>query len=283
MGAGASVAPPDLLETIVAATRRAVQTRCDRVPMAVLERRAADREPQGEGFRRALSRRGRVNVIAECKRRSPSRGVLRAAYNPALVARGYVEAGAVALSVLTEPMFFDGALEHLATVRAMVSVPLLRKDFIVTEYQLLEARAEGADAVLLIVAALEDDDLRRLLKKTDMLDLAALVEVHDETEQARAVQGGAAIIGVNSRDLRTLEVKLDALTRLIGKMPADVVAVAESGLRTGEEMAALRRAGYDAFLIGESLMTRPDPGAALRDLLDTASRGVESCVSRSES
>lgn len=195
---------------------------------------------------------------------------MRAAYDPAVVARGYVGAGAVALSVLTEPMFFDGALEHLAAVRATVTVPLLRKDFIVTEYQLLEGRAEGADAALLIVAALDDGDLRRLLKETAALGLAALVEVHDLTELDRAVQCGATIIGVNNRNLRTLEVTLDASKTLIEKMPADVVAVAESGLRTGDDIAELRRAGYDAFLIGESLMTRPDPGAALRQLLEEA-------------
>jgi indole-3-glycerol phosphate synthase len=169
-------------------------------------------------------------------------------------------------------MFFDGALEHLAAVRASVTVPLLHKDFIVTEYQLLEGRAEGADAALLIVAALDDGDVRRLLKEAEALGLATLVEVHDRTELERAVQCGATIIGVNNRNLRTLEVTLDASMTLIEKMPADVVAVAESGLRTGGDMAELRRAGYDAFLIGESLMTRPDPGAALRDLLEAAQR-----------
>jgi len=276
MDAASTGAQPDLLATIVAGTRRAVRTRLDRVPRALLERRAADRTPRAEAFRRALSRPGQVNVMAECKRRSPSRGVLRAAYDPGVIARGYVEAGAVALSVLTEPTFFDGALDDLAAVRATVSVPLLRKDFIVTDYQLLEARAAGADAVLLVVAALDDADLRGLLNATEALGLGALVEVHAEAELDRAAQSGATIIGVNNRNLRTLAVSLDSSIRLIENMPSDVIAVAESGLRTGEDVAELRRAGYDAFLIGESLMSRPDPGAALRELLDIASRGFDS-------
>jgi indole-3-glycerol phosphate synthase len=172
---------PDLLRTIVAATERITAVRRERESLAALERRAAGASPRGDRFEQALSAGGRRNVIAECKRRSPSRGVLAAQYDPVAIARRYEAGGAAAISVLTEPTFFDGALEHLACVRAAVSVPLLRKDFTIDEYQLLEARANGADAVLLIVAALTQDQLVRLQACALDLGLAALVEVHDET------------------------------------------------------------------------------------------------------
>ena len=182
---------PDLLETIVAATRRRVEIAREADPPAALERRAAMRVPRGDAFRTALAQAGRWNVIAECKRRSPSRGVLRHAYDPVAIAQAYERGGAVALSVLTEPTFFDGSLRHLETVREAVSCPLLRKDFIVDEYQLLEARSAGADAVLLIVAALSDGRLADLQRSARAMGLAALVEVHDVEELDRAVSAGA--------------------------------------------------------------------------------------------
>jgi indole-3-glycerol phosphate synthase len=215
----------------------------------------------------ALSRSESVNIIAECKRRSPSRGVLRADYDPVSIARSYVEAGAAAISVLTEPTFFDGSLEHLAAIRAAVDVPLLRKDFIVSEYQLLEAKAAGADAVLLIVAALPPRDLVALLEQATAMGLDALVEVHDAVEMSVALDAGARIVGVNNRNLRTLEVDVEASERLIVQIPSDVVAVSESGLRTADDLARLRTLGYRAFLIGERFMTDPNPGVALRSLL----------------
>ncbi len=171
--------PPDLLEAIVAATRARVAAAIEREPRPALERRASLRTPNAAGFAQRLSREGAINVIAECKRRSPSRGVLRVAYEPVTIAVGYERAGAAAISVLTEPGFFDGSLAHLEAVRAAVTIPLLRKDFIVDEYQLLEARAAGADAILLIVAALSDRDLASLATAAADLGLAALVEVHD--------------------------------------------------------------------------------------------------------
>ncbi len=258
---------PDLLEAIVAATRHEVACREQRVGLDALERAAARRSPRAAAFRAGLTAPGGFNVIAECKRRSPSRGVLRADYRPERIAREYEASGAAAISVLTEPAFFDGALRHLEAVRAAVALPLLRKDFIVSRYQLAEARAAGADAALLIVAALVDEQLRSLLCAATEYGLAAVVEVHDRAELARALEADAAIVGVNNRNLRTLEVDLDASHALIAEMPPAVVSVAESGLRRRADLAALRRAGYDAFLVGESFMTRERPGAALREML----------------
>jgi indole-3-glycerol phosphate synthase len=257
----------DLLETIVAGTRRTVELRKQRRPVAVLEAEAAHRTPDGAAFAAALTSRGALNVIAECKRRSPSRGLIRADYDPVAIARAYVAAGAAAISVLTEPTFFDGTLDHLAAVRAAVPVPLLRKDFIVERYQLLEARAAGADAALLIVAALDAAALRRLLHEAEALGLAALVEVHDEAELDAALEAGARIIGVNNRNLRTLQVSVAASERLVARIPPDRVAVAESGLRAHEDLVRLSGLGYRAFLVGERLMESPDPGSALAELL----------------
>lgn len=261
---------PDLLAAVVAATRARVEAARAREPQTSLERRARTRPPNGQAFAAALSRPDTINVIAECKRRSPSRGVLRAAYDPVAVAREYAEAGAAALSVLTEPMFFDGSLDHLAAVRSAVSVPLLRKDFIVDEYQLLEAAAAGADAVLLIVAALDDDWLTHLHAKASALGLAVLVEVHTDEEFDRALAAGAAIVGVNNRNLRTLTVDVDLSERLAARIPAGVTAVSESGLKTPADLARLRAIGYRAFLVGERLVTAPSPGAALASLLEPA-------------
>lgn len=258
---------PDLLAAIVAATRARVDAAMAREPRAALERRAAARTPNGRSFVDRVSREGQINVIAECKRRSPSRGVLRAAYDPVAIAAGYERAGAAAISVLTEPGFFDGALEHLAAVRAAVTAPLLRKDFIVHDYQLLEARAAGADAILLIVAALADRELSQLSKAAADLELAALVEVHDAEECRRAAAAGARIIGVNNRNLRTLQVDLDASRRVSEVLPPGAIAVSESGLKTGADLRTMRALGYRAFLMGERFMVEPDPGAALAGVI----------------
>jgi indole-3-glycerol phosphate synthase len=258
---------PDLLGTIVAGTRRVTEVRREREPLASLERRAAQGSPRGALFEQALGTASRYNVIAECKRRSPSRGVLAHDYDAPAIAREYERGGAAAVSVLTEPTFFDGSLDHLAAVRAAVGVPLLRKDFIVDEYQLLEARAAGADAALLIVAALEQPDLVRLQLRARDLGLATLVEVHDEQELSRAIDSGARVIGVNNRNLRTLAVDVDASYRLAAAMPRDVIAVSESGLQTRADLERLSAAGYRAFLIGERFMTDSDPARAIGELI----------------
>jgi indole-3-glycerol phosphate synthase len=257
----------DLLETIVAATRRIVEVRAAEEPLAALAARA-EAQPSRKGrFEAALSRADRLNVIAECKRRSPSRGVLREGYDPVAIARGYAAAGAAAISVLTEPTFFDGSLAHLAAIRAVVDEPLLRKDFVVSEYQLLEARAAGADAVLLIVAALRPAELKVLHDHARRHGLDVLVEAHDATELSIAIDAGARIIGVNNRNLRTLTVDVHASETLIARMPADVIAVSESGLKTAADLERLKALGYRAFLIGERFMTAAEPGAALAELL----------------
>lgn len=258
----------DLLETIVAATRRIVEVRQAARPARLLAGEQV-RSPQGDAFERALRGSAATDaprIIAECKRRSPSKGILRQDYDPAAHARAYAEAGAAAISVLTEPTFFDGSPEHLRQVRAAVELPVLRKDFIVTEYQLLEAVALGADAVLLIAAALEQRELVELLGKAEGFGLAALVEVHDLAELRRALDAGARIVGVNSRNLRTLAVDLTVLDRVAAQLPSGVTAVAESGIRTRDDITRLSHAGYHAFLVGERLIAQADPGAALREL-----------------
>jgi indole-3-glycerol phosphate synthase len=261
---------PDLLAAIVAATQRMVEVRAQDVPLAEMDRRAARVEPRRGRLEAALSRTDRLNVIAECKRRSPSKGVLKAEYDPAHIARGYNRAGAAAISVLTEPAFFDGHLDHLVAVRAVTDLPILRKDFVVYRYQILEARAAGADAVLLIVAALTPATLKELHHAANDAGLDVLVEIHDVLELSIALEAGASIVGVNNRNLRTLAVDTDVSRRAVELIPENVIAVAESGLKTGRDLRALHGAGYDAFLIGERLMATDDPGETLAALLKDA-------------
>lgn len=256
---------PDLLATIVAAARRITGVRQAARPASVLAREQT-REPLGAAFIDALRTGPTPRIIAECKRRSPSRGILRADYAPADHAAAYAEAGAAAISVVTEPTFFDGAPEDLVAVRAAVDLPLLRKDFVISEYQLLEAVVWGADAVLLIVGALQPAELRGLLRAASALHLASLVEVHDLVELQVAIDAGAGVVGVNSRNLRTLEVNMSVLDRVADTLPRELVAVAESGIRQAADIARLGAAGYQAFLVGERLIGQPDPGAALREL-----------------
>ena len=259
-------AAPDLLMTIVAGARRIVEVRRERVSESELERAATRRRPDGLAFVRALRDGPSPRVIAECKRRSPSRGILRADYDAPAHAAAYAAAGAAAISVLTEPTFFDGSLDDLQRVRAAVGLPLLRKDFIVSRYQILEAAASGADAVLLIVGALRPAELEALLAEARAAGLAPLAEVHDRDELARAADAGAEVIGVNSRNLRTLAVEPSMHDTLAPLLPPGTVAVAESGLREPADLARLERAGYQAFLVGERLIAQPDPGAALARL-----------------
>ena len=257
----------DLLATIVAATKRTTEVRAGREPLPALRARAEQTARPRASFFDVLSRTDRLNVIAECKRRSPSKGVLRAEYDPVAIARGYEAAGAAAISCLTEPTFFDGSLEHLASVHAAVKLPVLRKDFIVSEYQILEAKAAGASAILLIVAALTPKELDTLFDQASAAGLDVLVEVHDAEELSIAANAGVNIVGVNNRNLRTLDVDVRASETLIAKMPKGVVAVSESGLRTADDLIRLRGVGYQAFLVGERFMTTADPGAALKELL----------------
>jgi indole-3-glycerol phosphate synthase len=258
-----------VLVAILERTRERVAEARRQRPLAEL-RAAARQAPAARSFASALERAGRVNVIAEHKRRSPSRGAIREDLAPGDVAHRYEQAGAAALSVLTDEEFFGGRLEHLAEARARVGLPVLRKDFVVDAWQIWEARAAGADAVLLIVAALDDAALQGLLAVAGEAGIDALVEVHDGRELERALGAGARIVGVNNRDLTTLAVTLETALSLASAIPKDVVAVAESGIRSGRDVRVLREAGFAAFLVGEHLMSAPDPGAALRQLIQEA-------------
>ncbi len=262
-----TVETPDLLEAIIASTRRIVSVRSAEISLDEMERRAASVEVRAGHFRQSLTRSGRINVIAECKRRSPSRGVLRPDYDAASIASGYEHAGAAAISVLTEPAFFDGCLDHLVAVRRATRLPVLRKDFIVDRYQILEARAAGADAILLIVAGLSPASLASLHRMATEAGLDVLVEIHDLDELPIALDAGASIVGVNNRNLRTLAVDTEVSRKAVELIPEDTIAVAESGLKTPDDLAQLTASGYDAFLVGERLMTSDDPGRALGELL----------------
>lgn len=257
---------PDVLDAIVAGTRRIVELRRSATSLAALEAIAGQRAPRAGAFRSALTATPIPRIIAECKRRSPSKGVLRRDYDARDLASAYEQNGAAAISVLTEPTFFDGAPEHLQAVRSAVSIPVLRKDFVIDRYQLLEARAWGADAVLLIVAALGPADLPALILEAAHLGLDALVEVHDGEELRRAVDAGAAIVGINNRNLKTLDVSIRTCEELVAAAPEGAVLVAESGLQSSADLARLAALGFDAFLVGERLMTAADPGRALREL-----------------
>ncbi len=227
--------------------------------------------------------RDQVSVIAEIKKASPSAGVLRRDFDPPALARGFEGAGAAALSVLTEEENFQGALANLRDARAAVGLPVLRKDFIVDAWQVWEARAANADSFLLIAAALDNETLTELLALGRELGMEPLVEVHTADELERVLAAGARIIGVNNRNLHTLEVRVETSLELAEMIPDDCIAVSESGLRSGEDLRKLRAVGFDAFLIGESLMREADAGAALKRLIDAASqRGGDSGVGNSD-
>jgi indole-3-glycerol phosphate synthase len=256
------------LDHIVASTR----ARLARAPLNVreLERRAASHQPRGFGAALRRTADQGIAVIAELKKASPSRGLIRADFPVADLARILATGGAAALSVLTDVEFFQGSLDNLALASQSVPLPCLRKDFMVDEAQILEARAWRADAILLIVAALSDVELKRFQRRARELELDVLCEVHDRNELKRALDAGCDIVGVNSRDLRTFLVDLQTAIRLAELLPESVLRVAESGIYSGADMRQLREAGYDAFLIGESLMKAPAPGQALADLLAEA-------------
>jgi indole-3-glycerol phosphate synthase len=264
------------LDQILERVRRRVSETRSHANLRELERRASQHQPRG--FRTTLKAQAgnRVAVIAELKKASPSRGLIRAEFDASRLATELVQAGAAALSVLTEEDFFQGSLDNLKIASEAGTAPCLRKDFIIDELQIVEARAYCADAILLIVAALSASQLRRLLERANDLELDVLCEVHDEAELRTALDAGCTLIGVNSRDLHTFEVDLNTADRLGQLIPENVVGVAESGIHSGQDISRLRAAGYSGFLIGESLMRADNPGEALRTLLNSARTMVSS-------
>jgi indole-3-glycerol phosphate synthase len=258
------------LDQILATTRRRLATKRRAADVRALERMAADHQPRG--FRRRLASvaaKG-VAVIAELKKASPSKGLIRPSFDPEALAGELAEGGAAALSVLTEPEFFQGSLANLRVASEASGLPCLRKDFIVDEIQIVEARAHAADAILLIVAALEQPDLEGLAAKARGQQLDILCEAHDEQEFQRALDAGCDLIGINSRNLRTFQVDLNTAYRLAKKFRPGILAVAESGIKSPSDIAELRAVGYEAFLIGESLMKAAFPASALRRLVGAA-------------
>ena len=258
----------DILDRILARKVVEITERSARVPMTELVARVADL-PDTRGFAAAIEAKieaGLPAVIAEVKKASPSKGVIRVDFDPAAIAQSYERAGAACLSVLTDADFFQGSEAYLREARAACALPVLRKDFTIDPYQVYEARAMGADCILLIVAALDDEALLELSLLAAELDLDVLVEVHDEEELERALEVPAPLIGVNNRNLRTFEVSLDTSLKLRERAPADRLLVSESGIVTIEDIARLRGAGIDAFLVGETFMRAADPGMALKQL-----------------
>jgi indole-3-glycerol phosphate synthase len=265
---GNKVKQSQVLSTILAACRRRIEEARAAVPLEKLAPEAEECTDHRD-FASAISGEN-LCVIAELKKASPSRGVMRPDFQPVEIAKSYQQAGAAALSVLTEEQFFQGSLEDLKMAREAVRLPVLRKDFIIDDYQVYESAAAGADAILLIVAALDDSGLRRFLALAEQLRVAALVEVHTEEELDRAIAAGARIIGVNNRDLDTLEVDMETSIRLRGKIPPSCIAVSESGIKSGGDLERLARAGFNAVLIGEHFMLAEDPGKELARLLKSA-------------
>jgi indole-3-glycerol phosphate synthase len=258
----------DLLDTILARKAEEVAQRSRTHPLAEL-RALAGAQPPARGFVAAIQRRldaGEAAVIAEVKKASPSKGLIRKDFDPARIARSYEGGGAACLSVLTDIDFFQGSDLYLQQARDACALPVLRKDFVIDPYQVYEARALGADCILLIVAALDDGALVSMSNLAMELGMDVLVEVHDIDELERALQTGCALVGVNNRNLRTFQVSLETTLALKDAVPRDRILVTESGIATRADVARMRAAGIDAFLVGESLMRQPDPGAALQQL-----------------
>lgn len=255
----------DFLANIVEHVRAVVEKRQMETPLGALQDRPLYQQPT-RGFARGLSG-GIRRIIAELKRSSPSKGLIRADFSPLAIARDYAAHGASAISVLTEERFFQGSLTYLEEIKAAVTVPLLRKDFIIDRYQVTEARSYGADAILLIAALLDRSLLRELRETAAALSLDTLVEVHNEEELERALAAGAEIIGINNRDLRTFQVSLATTEKLAPRVPAGTLIVCESGIDGPEQLKQVERWGIHTFLIGESLMRAPSPGEKLQELL----------------
>lgn len=262
---------PDILHTILARKAEEVAERRTQLSLSELQRRI-EQLPPPRPFQTRLEQiiaQGRPAVIAEIKRASPSKGLLRDPFQPAEIARNYADAGAAALSVLTDRDFFQGHEDYLKEARAACTLPALRKDFIIDPYQVYEARLIGADGILLIVAALDDAALQELAQLAAELDLDVLVEVHDADELERALRIDAPLIGINNRNLRTFETRLETTLNLLTQLPAGRTVVTESGIHTPDDVALMRQHGVHAFLVGEAFMRAPDPGAKLVELFGT--------------
>jgi indole-3-glycerol phosphate synthase len=265
------------LTEIIATRKQRVALDKSNVPRFAIERAAHQTRAQAtaNALRNALSTGTGVKIIAEFKRRSPSKGAINAGADPQAVARQYEKGGAAAMSVLTEPDYFDGSLDDLRDVRKATQLPLLRKDFIVDEYQVYESAAAAADALLLIVATLNDSELRSLRELAENnLGMDALVEVHTADEMRRAIECGATLIGVNNRNLATFEVSLDTSTELAAQAESETILISESGIETAEDIRRLRAAGYRGFLIGETLMRAEDPAALIAELTGVGSAAM---------
>jgi indole-3-glycerol phosphate synthase len=263
----------NILDRIVEARRASVAHRKRVLPDVALKIAVDKRVAPPRDFPGALARAGKINIISELKKASPSRGVIREEYTPAVLAASLEKAGAAALSVLTEEDFFFGSLGDLKEASRVTKIPILRKDFIVDPWQVWETRAAGADSFLLIAAVLNDAQLRELLELGRVLKMEALAEVHSREELHRVLDAGARIIGVNNRDLSDFQVHLETSLSLADAIPEECIAVSESGLRTYDDLARLQRAGFDAFLIGEHVMQSADPAAALQALMVPADAG----------
>ena len=253
---------PTILDRIIETKLREVAAAKASTPEAELERRAADMPPARD-FRAAIRRFGQITLIAEVKKASPSAGVIRADFDPVKIARTYEAHGAAAISVLTDVEYFQGSLKYLTDVKGAVGIPVLRKDFVLDRYQLLEARCAGADAVLLIAECLPGDRLHALQREAVALGLHTLVELHDADQLPRVLDSGATVIGINNRDLRTFTTRLEHTLELLSRIPADRTVVSESGIKTHADLVKLGAAGAHAVLVGESLMRADDIGAAL--------------------
>jgi len=255
-----------ILDDIIANKKEELAGTKRRSSLAEVKARAADAGP-ARGFGKALSRSGAIRLIAEVKKASPSKGVIRGDFDPVRIAQAYEQAGASCISVLTEEKFFQGRLEYLAAIRKAAGLPLLRKDFIIDEYQVYEARAAGADAVLLIAACLEKDQMAEYLGIAGQLGLDALVESHTYRELDKTLLAGATLVGINNRDLSTFTVSLDTTLDLLKDIPDDRIVVSESGIKTRDDVVKLEKAGVDAVLVGEGLMREKDIGKKMKELL----------------
>jgi len=258
-----------ILDEIIENKKAEIESSKRAIPLEVLQEKIKD-APPSRNFFDAINPGGRLKIISEIKHASPSKGIFREDFDPVEIAKSYSEGGASAISVLTDEKYFKGKLSYLKSIRENVDTPLLRKDFIVDPYQVYEARFYGADALLLIVAALDQPSLSRLLELTHSLNMNAIVEVHDAEELERALDAGARIIGINNRDLRTFNVDLNVSVNLSRKIPEGKIVIAESGIGSIDDIDNLRAQGVHVFLIGETFMKAPDPGEKLKELINSS-------------